>query len=124
MNFKIDPKILEEAEKDLLNDFSNFVEEKRNPNIFVNKNVKRMFSLNIFIPIYFYPNRVNKIEAFWEKKMFNFLLTFFKDNFDRKEKLEILDVHLSPGTWDTKDEMIPYNFKYRILLTFKILRIQ
>ena len=124
MNFKIDPKKLEEAEKDLLNDFSNFVEEKRNPNIFVNKNAERIFFSRISTPIYFYPNRVNKIEVFWEKKMFNFILILFKCVFDRKEKLEILDVHLSPGTWDTKDEMIPYNFKCRILLTFKILRIQ
>lgn len=124
MKFRIDQKKLEEAEEELLNDFSNFLEKKRNPNIFVNKSVGRFWLSNIFIPICFYPNRVNRIEAFWEKKMFNFLLISFKDAFDRKEKLEILDVSLSPGTWDDKEEMIPYNFKCRIILTVKILKIQ
>jgi len=84
MRFKIDPKKLEEAEGELLTDFSNFVEDKRHPNICVCKNKPTHLFSTIKIPIDYYPNRINKIEIFWKKKMFNILLEMVRN----KKKLK------------------------------------
>jgi hypothetical protein len=119
MRFKIDPKKLEEAEGELLTDFSNFVEEKRHPNICVCKNKPTHLFSTIKISIDYYPHRINKIEIFWEKKMFNILLEMF----GAKTRIEIIDVYLTPGLWDINEGFNPYYFKCSILLKIKIISI-
>ena len=71
--------------------------------------------------IHFHCNKINKMDEFWEKKLFNFLIeALCVDNF---KKIHILDLRLTHLLYDSDclgDQIASYNAKRTIMVNLKI----
>ena len=99
-----------EVERELTNQFIEFLKVQKDPRITVDKKViepktvgwgvavefggidksgsfqAKFAKISIVVtPIFYYKNRINQIEVFWEKKLFNYILGLKIDGHDLSE---------------------------------------
>lgn len=121
MNYDDYTEEVQNEEKKLLKELAEFINEKKHPNISVNKNTAKVDVIPA--PVFYYPNRINKMEMFWEKNTFDFLLEIVKQNHNMKQKIEIVNLFLSVGFWEHEGDSNPYNVMHSILLAYNIIKV-
>jgi hypothetical protein len=77
--------------------------------------------------VFYYDNKVNHLEMFWEKKLFDYLLSHFEENCKKHNfQIEIWEINITSPIYDSnfiEEGELGYNLKRGMIVEYKNKRI-
>ena len=110
-------KELQQISEELTEQFLDYLKIKSHPQI-VSRLGSHPFSHIVITNVFFYENRINQLEMFWERKLFDYFILKVV-GFGVADRYEIVEIHLSPLRSKTLKIGNRYDFFRTLRIEFK-----